>query len=195
MTGFTINPATGCWEWTHGLTAAGYGQIMLRGTTVYFHRFCYELFKGPIPEKLYVCHRCDNRRCGNPEHLFAGTQRANMQDCVAKKRHRSWTSPETLQRGAQHYSKRFPQNILRGSAIYNAKNTEAEVEEACRLYAEGNISAPVLAKRYGVSNTTILYWLCGKTWKHVKRPPYKATNVHPRWRLNEEGERKTARSS
>lgn len=89
----------GCWEWT-GALSRGYGRIRDKATGdglagfVQAHRVAWELANGPIPPGMCVCHRCDNRRCCNPSHLFLGDHAANMADMRAKGR---------ASRGAGHY--------------------------------------------------------------------------------------------
>lgn len=81
-----VDPITGCWEWTKSRGEKGYGQIWVVDKFVRVPRAAYELYIGPIPDGLNVCHKCDNPPCFNPDHLFAGTQSDNIKDCVEKGR-------------------------------------------------------------------------------------------------------------
>lgn len=78
----------GCWEWQRARMGAGYGNTRYQGKTINTHRLSYMLFVGPIPEGMYVLHKCDNPPCVNPEHLWLGTPADNMRDRDAKGRDR-----------------------------------------------------------------------------------------------------------
>ncbi len=78
----------GCWEWQLALAPDGTGLATYKNKHWRASRLSYFVFKGPIPEGMLVCHTCDNPSCCNPDHLFLGTPKDNMQDREKKGRGR-----------------------------------------------------------------------------------------------------------
>lgn len=113
----------GCWE-RQGATRNGYGIIGYEGVTRYAHRVSWEAFNGPIPGGLFVCHKCDNRRCCNPDHLFLGTQKENLEDMWAKGR-----ASTSEQRATQGNAKLSPEDVRAIRALYDAGFSQQSIAD------------------------------------------------------------------
>lgn len=134
----------GCWYWLGALCSKGYARINVNCKNQSASRTSYAIFKGSIGD-LLVCHHCDNRSCVNPDHLFLGTQKDNMQDMNRK------------QRGKTN----------KGSKNGRAKLTEMDVINIKSGLKESK-QAKDIAKEYGVSATVIGSIKNNKLWKHVE---------------------------
>ncbi len=134
----------GCWLWGSSITPRGYGMCNAGGKWRRAHRVSWEVYHGPIPEGLSVCHRCDMPACVNPDHLFVATHLENMRDRDTKGRR----SP--------------PQ----GEAHGGSKLRDNDVREIRRLAAVG-LSRRDIATRYSMSKSAIDFILTGRRWTHV----------------------------
>ena len=135
---------TGCWEWLGSRNWAGYGIINANKKKTMAHRVSYALTYGEVPLGLFVLHRCDNRACVRPDHLFLGTQADNNADMGAKGRRRGGS--------------------LAGTINPKAKLTELDVRAIRRSLAMGID----LARKYGVTPANISDVRNGHTWRHLK---------------------------
>ena len=120
-----------CWIWLRARNSRGYGVWRSRrsyskghykkAVSIQAHRWAWEIFRGPVPDGLLVCHTCDNPPCCNPDHLFLGTPKDNAQDAVKKGRlgrHRIVAvAPHT--RSVSRYSHNFTESKEGTEAIIN----------------------------------------------------------------------------
>lgn len=141
---------TGCWNWTGGLNKSGYGTMAPTEFGTLAHRISYGLNVGPIPKGngthgTCVCHKCDNTKCVNPDHLFLASNAENVADRDAKGRH----------------------NPLRGSANGMAKLTEKQVREIRLMYPCEGVFLRHVAERYSITTTTVSDVVNRKIWKHI----------------------------
>ncbi len=123
-----------CIEWIRSTSNTGYGMVRRDRKSFAIHRLSWELSNGPIPDGLMVLHRCDNRRCFRPKHLFVGTALDNVHDMMSKsrQRHPGWR-------------KGLPDKL---------KITTDQAMMICELYSSG-ISQPTLATRFGINRMTV----------------------------------------
>lgn len=155
----------GCWEWTGIISKHGYGQFHFGDCAANAHRVSYMVFKGPIKEKLLVCHSCDNRKCVNPDHLWLGTTKDNAQDCV--KKGRMWLQQDTPE--TRVFKENFKKHIKCGELHNRAKLTVEQVlfiREQYRTRYTRNLCSE-LASMFNVSNAAIRNCANGKNWKNL----------------------------
>ena len=145
-----VRKSDGCWEWTAAITNKGYGMLGgpggAAGRKLTAHRISWELHCGPVPQGLCVLHRCDNRRCVRPEHLFLGTFQDNTADMFAKGRN-------------------GPGGPL-GERASSAKLT-ADAVVAIRAAAAAGVSQRELGRTHGVARQSIRAIVRRESWAHI----------------------------
>jgi hypothetical protein len=146
-------PWSGCWIWTAATKEHGYGVLGLGGRSdgiIKAHRASYMLFRGDIPKDKVVMHLCNNPSCVNPDHLKLGTRKENQRYMVECGRHK------------------FPDN--RGERATWSKLNESQVTEvlAAKLNKVKGVGT-ALARKFGVSKSTIYQIWYGKNWRSISK--------------------------
>lgn len=141
---------SGCWVCDTAIAnqTTGYCEVVIDREPQpkvrdYVHRLSYRHFKGPIPKRRHICHSCDNPPCCNPDHLFAGTRKRNMQDMVEKGRH------------------------YRGQNNRLPFLTETDVLAIYALFSSGTVSQYEIGRRFGINERYVWLIVHGRRWRHL----------------------------
>jgi hypothetical protein len=139
-----ISQNTGCWVFGGAKNTKGYGNIYVSGKMLNTHRLSYLIANdGKINEGSHVCHKCDNPACVNPDHLWEGSHKQNMDDRNRKQR------------------------TAKGESHGKAKLTALQVKKIKRQLAEGDPITSI-ATTSGMSRTAIACIARGSVWKEVE---------------------------
>jgi hypothetical protein len=139
----------GCLEFTGTKLKKGYGIFGIGSrkdntrSRKLAHRVAYFIAYGAIPDGMFVCHKCDNPSCCNPDHLFLGTPKDNVQDMIGKSRNVTIS--------------------LKGEENPNAKFSNEDVIEI----SSGVLSFNEAKSRYGISKSHFYRLRSGNSWKHI----------------------------
>jgi len=136
-----VSVGDGCHVWGHCLDTGGYGSAWFRKRLWRAHRVAWMIHFGAIPDGLCVLHRCDNRACVSPRHLFIGSHADNMADMKRK-----------------------------GRSVddhHNCKLTADDVRKIKEMVSRGSRTGD-LARYFDVDVSTISNIKSGYRWGHVK---------------------------
>lgn len=141
---YTSIDNSGCWLWTGNIDYYGYGRLGFKMKTYRANRLAVLIFKNIDAGKNFVCHKCDNPRCVNPDHLFLGTQKENMADCKSK--HRTAIGKKN---GMAKLSEDDVKNIL--------------------LLSKSGLTHQEIGNKFNVSRSNIGSILNKKRWRHLSQ--------------------------
>jgi hypothetical protein len=142
-----------CWNWKGATNGVGYGQFWNGNKNMQAHWF---LLADKPKNGMEACHRCDNRLCVRPSHIFIGTRSDNMADCVRKGRHVGRINEYRNNRKIWH----------RGESNHGSKLTKEQAME-CKKCPDEFGAATKLARKFGVHVSVVTGIKKGIRWKHI----------------------------
>jgi Mor family transcriptional regulator len=137
-----------CWTWCGTLHPTGYGEFSVNNKSTKPHRFSYQMEHKleSIPSDMHVCHKCDNRSCVNPSHLFLGTAFDNIHDMMSKGR-------------------------MKHGTFIGTENSRSKInnEIAMKIFLDCNsgMTTKSISKKYKVGRGTVQSIKEGRTWTHI----------------------------
>lgn len=150
---YKVKKSEDCWEWQAARMSSGYGMMRLNGVSTGAHRISWMLHYGDIPKGVCVCHKCDNRLCVRPDHLFLGTQADNIRDMMNKGR---------IARGKQ-----LNHPNQKGDKNHNAVVTEKQVRHVLLMYYKENKKQAEISRIVGLTYANVWAIVHRKSWKHI----------------------------
>lgn len=180
----TVVDNNGCWIWTGAVNKkTGYALANVNNKTTSVHRLVFELSSGCKPRRL-VCHKCDNRRCVNPEHLYDGSYSDNRKDFVERYPHRHAVLCEQARsRGIERFADGFrignhwsSDHVRRAVAVANMTSKRRErskvsIDDAFFIRRTfGALSQRQIAEIYNVSSAAVSLIVRNKTHLDCAQP-------------------------
>jgi hypothetical protein len=138
-------PNGDCWTWTKHIMHKGYGHFMIDKKPYRTHRLAWKFTYGD-PGISHVLHKCDNRACCNPSHLFLGSNEDNKKDMMTKNRQAK--GDQVAHRGIEHGMSKLSEN-----EVLEIRTSSLSVKDICKKYKIGKTHAHRILKR--------------ESWKHI----------------------------
>ena len=132
-----------CWNWTRSTNGVGYGKLKLQGRYWLAHRLAYTILVAD-PGTMLLCHKCDNRGCVNPSHMFIGRHKDNTSDCIRKGR------------------------FAVGNKVTGSYLTEQDILNIRALYVPRKFGRYKIARTLGLSPIAIGGVINGNNWSWVR---------------------------
>lgn len=142
-----VAKSDGCWLWDKP-NAVGYGVVCFQGKQRTAHRVSWYLHTGEWAAE-YVCHKCNNKLCVRPDHLYAGTPKQNTRDCIN--------------------SGLFRPGVSKGENNGSSKLSYSEVSDILKRYSPKIVTRKQLAQEYGIHKSIVDRIIAGTAWREVPR--------------------------